>query len=203
MKRKDEVAWGAIMLMLLFMAAVVGGVAEASDRITQSNDMNNQTAGNVNTGGNTSKALGLSGGDVDIAQCYRSYSYLIIWQDTKPNPLCLAQQLMAEGNYEAAATLRCRPRTVWQAFGSRAACVEALARAPITNETPVAAESVDDDDEDYHEEQEELYADLLAKIENLEEEVNRPPPPPVQRTIVEQHSGLTDEQKAALREVVK
>ena len=160
-------------------------------------DVDTNVAVTASGGGDTavshsSRALGLSGGDVDIAQWYRSYSYFIVYQDTKPNPLCIAQQLMAEGNYEAAAVLRCQPRTIWRPFGSKDACIAALSKAPVAVAEPEPV--IDDDEDEYHEEQQELYADLLAKIEDLEQR-------PVQRTVVEQH-GLTQEQKAELREVV-
>lgn len=126
---------------------------------------------------------------------------MILWQDSKPNPLCLAQQLMAEGNYHAAAVLRCEPRTIYRPFGGKDACVAALSRPPAAQPATVT-EVVDDDDEDLHdemrEEQQRLYEDLMAKLRNLEQEVEQRP----QSTrVVERRSYLTDEQKQALRDV--
>ena len=135
---------GLIFLLLLC------GVAHADkyDDIIQSNDQNLQTTGNVSY---DSLGLGLSGADVDINQCYRSFSYLIIYQDTKVNPLCLAQQLVAEGRYAAAAKLRCQPRDVRRAFGGKQECIAELSTPPNLPVIPVVMSDViiEEDDDEY------------------------------------------------------
>jgi hypothetical protein len=151
----------------------------------------------------SSSALGLGAGDVDLAQCYRSYNYLIVWQDSKPNPLCLAQQLMAEGNYEAAARLRCQPWSVSRAFGGKDECITALSVPPPAT-PPMEAITDDhiDDEEEFHEEQQMLYADMQAKLANLEAELNKPAPV-IQRTVVEQQPYLSDEKRAKLQALLE
>ena len=140
----------------------------------------------------TSRALGFGAGDVDINDCYRSYS-VILWQDSKPNPLCLAQQLMAEGNYQAAAVLRCEPRSIHRAFGGKDACIKTLSvpTAPF-QVAPVIDEHIDEEEE-WHEEQLQLQVDYDARIAQLEERLNRPAPQVIERTVVEQKPLLTRE----------
>ena len=73
-----------------------------------------------------SRAIGLAGGDVDIAQCYRSYSVLAgIWQDTRINPLCLADSYDAKGLHDLAAIVRCDVRAIRKHFASTEACIQA------------------------------------------------------------------------------
>lgn len=163
-----------------------GDVAAGSDSVASVRD--------------TSRTVGLGLGDVDIAQCYRSYS-VIVWQDSRVNPICLADSLDAKGLHETAAKVRCDIRAIRKHFDSDAQCV-----AANTVQVQVVAmpEPENDDEEELRrqqaEEQQELYADLLAKIQNLEEAQNRPR---VTREVVQQRVGLTEEQKAALREVAK
>lgn len=120
----------------------------------------------------TSRAVGLAGGDVDINDCYRSWS-VIVYQGSMVNKLCLAQQLVLEGNYQAAAELRCSVKSVRRAFGGGEKCVFALSvppPEPVTSSELPLVEDHFEEEEEYHEEQQELYADLEAKIQNLEAE---------------------------------
>jgi len=129
----------------------------------------------------SSSALGLSSGDVDINQCYRSYNYLVIWQDTKPNPLCVAQQLMAEGNYEAAAILRCEPRSIYRAFGGKERCIATLSATPEPVQATVVPvpEEHFEEEEEYHEQQWLAYEQLQAEVAQLKQQ-------PPERVIVQQ-----------------
>ncbi len=113
-----------------------------------------ETSTTTQTGGDITHdilALGFSGSDVDINQCYRSFSYLIIYQDTNVNPLCLAQQLVAEGRYAAAAKLRCQPRDVRRAFGGKQECIAELSTPPNLPVIPVVMSDViiEEDDDEY------------------------------------------------------
>ena len=161
-----------IVVSLLMPEARAGGTD-----IVQSNDNNAQTTGDVANevavGGNRSRALALSGGDMDIDDGYRSYSYLFgLIQDTKSNPLEIARQLMLEGNYEAAAVLRCRPRGIYSAFGGREECVAALS-LPIQAQPEPVSRSVEieppDDDEDEGSHMDDLEA-LRASVAQLQAE---------------------------------
>lgn len=146
------------MLLILPLVAF----ADRNDDITQSNDQNLQTTGNVDY---NSLGLGLSGSDVDINQCYRSFSYLIVYQDTRVNPLCLAQQLVAEGRYAAAAKLRCQPRAIRRAFGGKNACIAELSVPPPSTAAAVVIMPPvpDDDDDDEHQQ-------LIERLDAFESE---------------------------------
>jgi len=152
-----------------------------------------------NSVSHSSRAFGLSGGDIDIAQSYRSYSVLFgLYQDTKVNPLELARQLVAEGYYQEAAELRCAPRTVYKALGGKEACIAKFSLPPLA--LPVAAEedNWEEEEEEWHEEQMQMQQDYDERIAQLEQR-----PAPTATTIIKQ-SRFTDEQKAALRaEVAK
>ena len=150
----------------------------------------------------TSKSFGFGAGDVDIAQCYRSYS-VIVWQDSRINPVCLADSLDAKGLHTVAAMVRCDIRAIRKHFGSDDECIDANTMRPA----PVAAmpESKDEDDEDIHEEllaevkkYEVGYADLKEKVLMLESRK----PPQATRQVVQQ-PALSAEQRAKLREAVK
>lgn len=189
-------------LFIILLAAVIVMVAAPvwADKGDDIDTDSNATASGdfSNTVRDTSRAIGLGAGDVDIAQCYRSYS-VIIWQDSRSNPLCIAQQLMAEGNYEAAAVLRCQPWGIHKAFGGKQACIKALSVPP--KESLVIEEAVFDDEHEeiereYHEEQQQLYEDLMAKIRNIESGQKS-------RTVVQREEFLSESKKAALRELVK
>lgn len=154
--KRVSLVW--VLLAALVAVIIVFDVAYASgDEVIQSNDMN--TAGNV--GGIRSYAVG--GADVDINDYYRSYSYLFgLIQETKSNPLAVARDLMVEGNYEAAAVLRCKPWGVHKAFGGRTKCEAALSK-PAINPTPPKTSGNDEDEDDEHEESlEPIYARLSA-----------------------------------------
>jgi hypothetical protein len=99
-----------------------------------------------------SRSYGLGGGDMDIDDGYRSFSYLFgLVQDTKSNPLELARQLMAEGNYEAAAKLRCKPWGISRALGGKDACITALSVPVPARQPPIPpADTSNDEDEDDH-----------------------------------------------------
>jgi len=170
---------GFLLLVALLVILCAPVWASGGDNDTGP-DVDVDSASSVsNSVRDSSSALGLSSGDVDINQCYRSYNYLVVWQDTKPNPLCLAQQLMAEGNYAAAAILRCEPRTIHKSYGGKDACIAALAVSPPE---PVVVEPVidtDDDDDDYREQQWLAYEQLQAEVEELKKA-------PPERVIVQQ-----------------
>lgn len=156
---------------------------------------------NNSVGGNTSRSYGLGMGDVDIAQCYRSYQVLI-WQDSRANYWCMANDLDARGLHEAAARTRCSIKGYRNLFDTRQDCILASTASPLVT-VPVPEPTVDEDhldEEEYHEEQQMLYEDLRAKIENLEGSLQNRPPRVTER-VVEQR-GLSAEQKAKLREIV-
>jgi len=184
---------------ILIIAAVVIFLlsSESFGGVTQSNDQNINTSGDVSVGGD---AFGVahSLGDVDINQCLASTqwgSILVSKQKLVLNKWCAAESYDAKGLHQMAAMLRCDIPEVSKHFDSNTSC-----RAANTVSEPVSVPSTDviDDDEEYHEEQRMeqmmLYEDLQAKIRNLEKK------PKVTKQIIQQ-PYLTDEQKAALREL--
>lgn len=123
----------------------------------------------------SSNAFGLGLGDVDINDCYRSYQVLI-WQDSKANLWCMANDLDARGLHDAAAKTRCKVRTYRSVFDSDAACIAASTMRlpdPVVDMAPRAVENHFEEEEEYHEEQQMLYIDLQAKIANLEQEQSK------------------------------
>lgn len=146
---------------------------------------------------NESRALGLGGSDVDIAEGYRSYSVLFgLYQDTKVNPLAIAGQLAAEGRYREAAVLRCYPRTVHKALGGMDACVAKLSRPP-EDEAPA-----------FHMEQQQAMMEQRQAVEVLRAEVERlqsdldNQPEATERTVIQRQPFLSEKQRAALAEVL-
>ncbi len=108
-------------------------------------------------GGNSSRGYAFSGSDVDIAQCYRSYQ-ILIWQDSKINPLCLADSYDSKGLHAMAAIIRCDVRAIRKHFKSDSACIVANTVRIISE--PMA-EPVNDDDDIAH---------LYALVSDLEEQ---------------------------------
>jgi len=162
-----------------------------------------------NSVSHSSRAIGVSGGDVDIAQSYRSYSILFgLWQDTKVNPLELARQLVAEGYYQEAAELRCAPHTVSKALGGKDKCIAKFSQPPqqVVFEVPVIIEELDADEveyeEEWHEEQMQMQQDYDERLEMLESRLNRPAPRPqvIEKTV--QQPFLSDEKRAKLQAVL-
>lgn len=146
----------------------------------------------------SSRAYGLGLGDVDIAQCYRSWQ-VIIYQDSKPNWFCLADSLDAKGLHAAAAELRCSVNSYRKILGPN--CVSLSTATPPSPPEPMPEGHLDDERE-MHMEQMMLVEELRAKISELEAQQKRPARPVVRQEVIEK-GGLTEEQKAQLREVVK
>ena len=155
-----------------------------------------------------SRSLGLANGtgDVDMGVCYGSKgdsTPIYARQRYKILPLQCANHLDSIGLHEAAARMRCSDKDYGKLFSDRDECL-ALSQAMRSPSTAPVAEPSEDDD-DYHQEHEEelamLRADIEAKIQNLE--AAQAAPVPAQRTIIQQQPYLSDDQKTALRELVK
>ena len=162
-----------LFVSIVLMIVAYNTVDASGDKITQSNDMNNQTTGDV-VGGKT-LALGLSGADMDIRDCLATYSYLFgLVQRTRPNKLCVADQLQAVGKVYEAAQLRCSYFSIRRIYGGREECVSALIHenyVPIVEAPVVIYESDDEDDMEY-----EL---VQMELQHLKEQIQQAPPPQV------------------------
>jgi len=167
------------LLLLLPVIAFAG-----PDEIIQSNDMNNQTAGEIILGGNSSKAFafGHALGDVDIAQCLGSTQWDTLLggrQKLVLNNVCMAEFYLKAGKYALAAMALCNQPEILREFATEEACELAhdFAPSPVAPPAPVSVDppSSSHDSavlEEYVMEQQQeqamLYEDLQAKIRNLE-----------------------------------
>lgn len=118
----------AYMLLLFSLTAFADddcrGNNDCSDSSVNVDASNTVDSSVSNSMSNSSRSMGFGLGDVDIAQCYRSYQFLV-WQDTKINPVCLADSYDAKGLHHMAAVIRCDVKHIRKHFDSDEACVQA------------------------------------------------------------------------------
>lgn len=202
-----------LSLMILIAPARAGG-----DKITQSNDMNNQTTGDVTTsvtsgdssmvsGDNKSLALvAPSLGDVDIAACLGStqWSFLVMGkQKLELNHVCMAEFYLNNGLYELAAQSLCNQKEILAEYDDELSCEVAHNFDPRPPpETSVASTSSVEREHEILEDEHENYQ---AQIEELAQElaqVRSQPPQVIERTVIEQRPVLSDKQRTALAEVI-
>ena len=93
-----------------------------SNPTMNSNPVMNSTSNMTNS--TSSRAYGFGLGDVDIAQCYRSYQ-LLIWQDSKINPFCVADSYDQKRLHTMAAVIRCDIGFIRKHFNSNESCIAA------------------------------------------------------------------------------
>lgn len=216
-KFKNGVAF-AVGLILGAILAVSCSPAHASgDRITQSNDNNAQTTGDVNVagptiGGDSSRAfaVGTVLGDVDIADCLGSTQWstpVFGKQKLVLNHVCMAEFYLRAGKYELAAMALCNVKEIRKEFDDEAACEAAHDFTPPPAPAPVVAPTAVEEIELEQDAQDEDIAQvrieqqtLLARVEALEA---RPVPKPRAVLPAPPKPAFTAEQKrralAALR----
>ena len=141
--------------------------------------------GSTYTAGST-RAYGLSGGDMDINDCLATHSILFgLWQGTHINKLCEADRLNRDGKYQAAAEMKCSMRSIRKIY-PKGRCVEAvlLSAPPAPPPPPPVVVVEDDDDEEHweeeqewHDEQVQMQMEYDARIARLENRLSQPPPP--------------------------
>ncbi len=191
----------AILLLLLPIAATAGGIkndnrsSAAAESVSQSN----------NSIHDSSNAVGLGLGDVDINDCYRSYQVVVLWQGTQLNWWCVAREYDAIGLHEVAAQVRCdKIKGISKLFDDQESCIAAntLVAKPQSEVLPAAQENIfEDDEEEFHVEQQELYEDLRAKIQNLEHAQDREKAR--RRAAAEEAAKRQAEQQAYAEELLK
>lgn len=195
------------LLVGIFIAVAWLNTAWASDRITQSNDMNNQTGGDIN---HESKALGLgrSSFDVDINQCMGSTAWDTVLggkQKLVLNWVCLAEFYIKTGQPELAAVALCNTEMLDE-FANEAECESAhdflVEVAAAVAADPMASDHLDEEEE-WHEEQMQMQQDYDDRLAMLEERASRPAPRPkvIEQTV--QQPYLSDAKKAALAELIE
>lgn len=217
--KRTSVILLAFIAFLIVMA--IWPQAHASgDRITQSNDNNTQTSGDVITGdtimgGDSSKAYGFSHGlgDVDINQCLASTQFgTIVFSKQKVvlNKWCAAEVYDAKGMAHMAAIMRCAIPEIAEHFDDPSLCVDMnTARAPV----PAMAMVIQPEDDDEHKAEfnalqarlDAIEAERLAEVRKAEKAAQRANAAAqraetriVQQTM-EQKPFLTEEQAQSLR----
>ncbi len=194
-----------ICLIAFFIIMLVAPAWAGGDRITQSNDQNLQTTGNVNTGGNNAYGFGRSSFDVDLNQCMGSTSWdtiLVGRQKLVLNKWCAAESFDARGLHLMAAIMRCDIPEIAKHFTD--GCIEANTMRPVHPEPPPMADVDDGEDERI----DSLYArlsDLEAQRQSDADKVQKAaqrPPEIIQRTVIEQTPFLTAEKRAKLQAVL-
>lgn len=116
-----------------------------------------------------SVGVGLSGSDMDINDCLATHSILFgLWQGTHTNPYCEAARMDRDGNYLAAAELRCSTRKYEKVYGKGQECINAVIRSAPVEATEVLVGQVPDDDARYDE-----LLERLNKYENERQQANR------------------------------
>ncbi len=137
-------------LILLFLVVVPVAADEDYRRNDVTVDTNvvtdvttgGTTIGDTTTtvGGSSTRAYGFSFGGVEINQCYRTYQVLL-WQDSRVNPLCLADSYDQKGLHIMAAVIRCDVRLIRKHFSSDDECVDANTMQPIIQPVEVVEPS--------------------------------------------------------------
>jgi len=117
-------------------------------------------------GSDKSYVFGFGGTDMEIRDCLATYSFLFgIWQNVKMDPLCEALRLQSEGNYQAAAEMRCSTRKYRKVYGKFQACVKAVIYEPPNNPEPNSEPALSNEQTEYVAKEE--YEDRIAALEEL------------------------------------
>jgi hypothetical protein len=198
------------MFLVLVPLAATGDGGHGHDHGTEVDVASSITGGDVSlsTGStnvsSSDKAYAFAHGmgDVDINQCMGSEQWstiLVGKQKLVANLWCMAESYDARGLHHMAALMRCDIDVIAKHFEDSADCIAANTMVPA----PVAAmASADDEDEEIHQELSRSYEYMQAQLSDLQSLVERAQRPVVRREVVEK-GGLTEQQRAQLREVVK
>ncbi len=181
-----------LLIILALSTLVAASDDERGPNVDQNVDVNSVVNANssmsggdsINTMNNStsSRAYGFGLGDVDIAQCYRSYQ-LLIWQDSKINPFCVADAYDQKGLHMMAAVIRCDIGFIRKHFDTDSGCLRANTMASAVMPTrpdlgavyEQAAKDVkqthDDDDDERRgqiEEAQEYMRNLEARLDRAD-----------------------------------
>lgn len=150
----------------------IGDVSNTSESILSAGDNISSQSSSVNVNGDKNRAYGLSLGDVDINDCYRSFQVTVLFQGSQLNYWCMADSLDAKGLHEAAALTRCKLDGYRKLFGDEDTCIAAntMTTLKILPENFNQSDDFKEDDEDYHEQLEAAVVALRAEFEALQAE---------------------------------
>ena len=180
---------------LVFLAAPTwasGGDCNGNDNC---DDVIIDAGSSVNTDiSDSSRVTALSLGDVDIAQCYRSYQVVVLWQGTQINKWCMADSLDARGLHEAAGVMRCSLKAYAKNFPDEQTCVD-FSTIVVQKAVPVDTSPAID---------EQRYYQLEAQMAEMQMQLDREPAPAPATTTtrVIQQPFLSDEKRAKLQAIL-
>lgn len=173
-------ATSLLVAILLFVGLKTTPVFASGDDITQSNDMNNQTAGDVSQaiGGDSSKSygLGFALGDVDINDCLVSKQTNIVvvgWQGYDYNVWCMADGFDQKGLFDMGAKLRCQIPPIRNLFATEQACMDANRLDSIPIPPPTVVARFDEHDERGEERHDQELLQLQEQVQMIEQELQR------------------------------
>ncbi len=170
----------------------------------QSNDDNSGGSNSLHIG--SGDALGIGFGsqsfDVDINQCMgstaRAWAFgLYGAQGLKPNHWCQAESLYRMEKYQAAALTWCYKTGLGELYGDVDVCMAEMSQPPalpLPLEPSVFDKTHLEEEERHEDELEQMQMYQVKMVERMEELESRP-------TVVQY--GITDEQKAAIKEVME
>lgn len=177
----------ACLVGIMLWALMLSPAWASGDDITQSNDMNNQTGGDINIAGDNSDSLGIGFahalGDVDINDCLASTQWgtiIVSKQKVVPNMWCMGEVYDAKGMFDLAAKARCSVPEIRAWFDSDFACETAnkwsgfvtIDPPASTGDVPEPAADCCDEDEETRDVHEQEIALALARTESLEQRLN-------------------------------
>ncbi len=187
---------GGLLLVLVMYGIETShadGGHDHSGDVTQSNDMNNQTAGDIvtggvdnqiSTGGNRAYNVVAPGlGDVDIAQCLGSTQWSLLVggkQKLVLNQVCMAEFYLKQARYDLAAQALCNQPEILNEYGSESACETAHDFTPAIPDHDVHTRS-EAFEEVYPQQQEEIEyareerASLVGQIDQLAQQIHLGP----------------------------
>lgn len=133
--------WLVVILILFWPSTVFAQDCTDPHQQCGHEDAIGNVVGDTIVGGDSVRALGLSNalGDVDIGDCVVTTQYGIIIfsrQGYHYNLWCMATQLDATGNHEAAAKLRCGIKKIRKTWPTLDACLNAMYVGNPTFEIP-------------------------------------------------------------------
>lgn len=163
-----------IKIIVLFLLIPCLAIADKND-VTQSNDQNLQTTGDVNVGTGDSRAWGFGHamGDVDIAQCLGSTQWDTILggqQKLVLNNVCMAEFYLKNGKWGLAAMALCNQPEILSEFSSEAECETAHDFTPVI-EVPIPGPQITCEIE--HEEAAMVQHEQQVELETIEQRVAR------------------------------
>lgn len=124
-----SILWALLALALIIWLSTSPWVwAQSYDDRNNDGDVSvNTTVTSDSVVSNKTRALALSGADMEINDCLATYSALFgIWQSTKVNPMCEAARFNAQGQYQAAAEMKCSTWKYRRVYGKGQACIDAV-----------------------------------------------------------------------------